>query len=117
MSIFKAIKKVKIANEECNYSALAFSAMKRTVPPGMSEMLKENGDYEDILQDARCAAQHAFKSGMNAKEAFNLAQREIYAGMKACGYFREAVRSGRPGRWERRTVGSDDLDTIDHYRL
>lgn len=117
MSIFRQIRKVKIANDDCNYTAIAFSAMNRTVPPGMTDILKENGDYADILQDARAAAQDAFNKGLNAKEAFNLAQRKIYAGMKACGYFRECVKSGRSGRWERRTVGSDDLDTIDYHHL
>lgn len=100
-----------VASDTCNYTALAFSAAKRVIISlSMSLILKDNGDYDDIMQDARAAAWEASQASLSANEAYNLAQRRVYAGMKSCGYFREAVASHRAGRWERRTVELSEVD-------
>lgn len=102
------LRAVTLKNEDVNYTAVAFAAMKRTIRPGLIVILKENGDYADLLQDARLAACEAWRAGMSAKDAYNLASRSVYAGMKALGYNRRVVRRGKSGDWERRTVGIDD---------
>ncbi len=109
------LRAVALKSETVNYTAVAFAAMKRTIRPGLIVILKENGDYADLLQDARLAACEAWCEGMSAKEAYNLASRRVYAGMKALGYNRRFVSRGKSGDWERRTVGIDEGPEMIYY--
>lgn len=98
MSLFAQLKSLIIKGEKANYTAIAFSAMNRTVPHGMSPMLKERGEYEDILQDARAAAVEALAQDMTPNDAYCHASRRVYAGMVNLGYRKER----HTGRWSRK---------------
>lgn len=110
-----SLRALTLENEDVNYTAVAFAAMKRTVRPGLIVLLKENGDYADLLQDARLAACEAWQAGLSARDAYNLASRNVYAGMKALGYNRRVIRRGKSGDWERRTVGIDKEPEMIYY--
>lgn len=103
------LRAVKIEGKECNYTALAFAALKR-VCWGLFPVLKDNGDFDDLTQDARLAAVEAANRELDPKQAYNLAQSRIYSGLKACGYHREHVATGKSGRWERRTTKLDEFE-------
>lgn len=107
MNLLRRLRNVKITDKDVNYTAIAFGAMRKTIPPGMNDILKENGDFEDLLQDMRLAAVEAADKNMSPKEAYNLSCRTAYAGMRACGYFRESTRKDPKGRWHRRTTKLD----------
>lgn len=80
-------------NKELNYTKVCFSALRR-VPKSTRLILSEAGRWDDVAAWAYVAALEAWRKGLGANDAYNLAQRLVYGALKALG-LRVLTRGGK----------------------
>jgi len=66
-------------------------------------MLRERGEWQDLLAAIQLAACEAWCKRLDLKATYNLAQRYIHAELRALGWVRE-WREGKVGNYIRREV-------------
>lgn len=92
---------------ELNYTAISCYALRRLTPE-LKMMLRGRGDWDDILARVQLAAVEAWRQKLDFRDAYNLAQREIHAELRALGFRRE-WRNGKVGPYIRREIAVADV--------
>lgn len=100
---FDSIYDVRIENQQINYTALAFSALKR-VPDELRGYVRTSKQWQDVLQAVRLSAVESYINGRDTKQTYLAASRAIYQTLRELGFRRASTRTDPKGRYNYEAV-------------
>ena len=90
-----------LQRDKLNYTAIAVYALDR-LPIELRMQLHDSGRWLDILAHVQLAAVESYVAmDKDFRTAYNRAQRQIYAALKAEGYRRQSQRHGAAMQYQR----------------